>query len=121
MTNKELVLKVYEEVFNSWDLSNIREYMREDYMQHSPGVEDGIEGFIKFATGFLGLKPHMDILNVMENENHVGVFFKCTLENGMINKVMDIYRIEDGKLAEHWDIIEHDVGDARSKSGRGLF
>ena len=121
MTNKELILKFYEEVFNSWDVSNIREYMREDYMQHSAGVEDGLEGFLKFADVFLAMKPHMEIYNVLENENHVALFFKCTLENGMVNKVMDLYRIEDGKLAEHWDVVEHDIGGKKSKSGRELF
>lgn len=121
MTNKELVLKVYDEVFNSWDPSNIREYMKEDYMQHNATVEDGIDGFLKFAEMFLSMKPHVEIYNVLENENHVAVFFKCTLANGMVNKVMDLYRIEDGKLAEHWDVVEHDVGNIETKNGRDLF
>ena len=43
MTNKELILKVYDEVFNKRDLSNLDEYMREDYIQHNPTVENGRE------------------------------------------------------------------------------
>lgn len=122
MTNKELVLKFYEEVFNGHDLSNLSDYMREDYIQHNATVEDGREGFIKFAEFFLALKPHMDIYKVMENDDHVAVFFKCTLgANGMVNKVVDIYRIQDGKLAEHWDVVEHDVGNIETKNGHGLF
>lgn len=121
MTNKELILKFYDEVFNSWDLTNIRDFMREDYIQHNASVEDGIDGFLKFAHGFLKMKPHMEIIKVLENEDHVGVFFKCTLENGMVNKVVDIYRIEDGKLAEHWDVIEHDIGKIVPVNGRELF
>ena len=39
----------------------------------------------------------------------------------MINKVVDIYRLEDGKLAEHWDVVEHDVGEVVTANGRGLF
>ena len=121
MSNKEVVLKFYEEVFNGWDLTNLESYMREDYMQHNPIVEDGIEGFKKFANMFLAEKPHMEIKKVFENEDHVAVFFKCTLENGMVNKVVDIYRLEGGKLAEHWDVVEHDVGNVVMKSGRDLF
>lgn len=112
MTNKEVVLKFYNEVFNGWDLSNLDEMMHDDYIQHNATVENGKEGFKQFAEKFLSMKPHMDIINIFENEDHVAVFFKCTLEvNGMVNKVVDIYRLADGKLAEHWDVIEHDVGD----------
>ena len=51
----------------------------------------------------------------------VYVFFKCTLKNGHVNKVCDIYRLQDGQLAEHWDIIEHNVEDVQSRNGNGLF
>ena len=42
-------------------------------------------------------------------------------ENGAINKVCDIYRIEDGKLAEHWDVVEHNVQDIVPVHNNGLF
>lgn len=122
MTNKELVLKFYEEVFNGWDLTNLDLFMRDDYMQHNGTVADGKEGFKAFAAKFLALKPHMEIQKIFENEDHVAVFFKCTLGvNGSVNKVVDIYRLEDGKLAEHWDVVEHDVGDGPLPNGRSIF
>ena len=62
MSNKEIVLKFYEEVFNNWDKSVIDNYIKEDYIQHNPNAETGREGFKKFAGFFLGLKPHMDII-----------------------------------------------------------
>ena len=37
------------------------------------------------------------------------------------NKVCDIYRIEDGKLAEHWDVVEHNVQDIVPVHNNGLF
>lgn len=94
MTNKELVLKFYDEVFNKWDISNLDSYMKDDYIQHNPTAKDG---------------------------NFVFVFFKCTVENGAINKVCDIYRLEDGKLAEHWDVVEHDVQNIVPVHNNGLF
>lgn len=39
MTNKELVLKFYDEVFNKWDISNLDSYMKDDYIQHNPTVK----------------------------------------------------------------------------------
>ena len=120
MSNKEIVLKFYEEVFNNWDLSNLDTYMKDSYIQHNPTCEDKKAGFLKFADFFLGLKPHMDI-KIGEDGDMVYVFFKCTLANGSINKVCDIYRLEDGMLAEHWDVVEHNVENLTPVHQNGLF
>ncbi len=121
MTNKEVVLKFYDEVFNNWDLSNLDEMMDDDYIQHNPNAETGKEGFKKFAEKFLAMKPHMDIYHIVCEDDLVVVFFKCTLENGMVNKVFDMYRLRDGKLCEHWDSVEHDIGDIKPVHDNGLF
>lgn len=123
MTNKELVLNFYEEVFNGHDLTNLDRYLRPDYKQHSTTVANGREGFRAFAQKFLSLKPHMDILYALEEGDLVVVFFKCTLENGIVNKVFDLYRVTDGLLAEHWDSVEHDVDIAAvvAVNGNGPF
>ena len=122
MTNKELILKFYEEVFNNKDLSNLDEYMLDSYRQHNPTAPDGKAGFRAFAERFLALDPHMDILKVVAEEDLVVVFFKCTIgANGTINKVFDMYRIEDGKLAEHWDCVMHDIDDEHTVSGNSQF
>ena len=122
MTNKELVLKFYDDVFNGWNLDNLEEYMREDYKQHNPTVEDGIEGFRKFATGFFNIKPHMEIKKIICEDDMVCVFFKCVVGiNGTYNKVFDLYRIEDGKLAEHWDCIQHYEGGEETANGNDVF
>ena len=121
MTNKELVLKFYDEVFNNWDISNLDNYMKDNYIQHNPTAPSGKEGFVEFTKFFFSLKPHMDIIHIGEDGDIVYVFFKCTLENGAINKVCDIYRIEDGQLAEHWDVVEHNVQDIVPVHNNGLF
>ena len=86
MTNKELVLKFYDEVFNNWDISNLDNYMKDNYIQHNPTAPSGKEGFVEFTKVFFSLKPHMDIIHIGEDGDIVYVFFKCTLENGAINK-----------------------------------
>ena len=121
MTNKEIVLNFYREVFNGWDTSVIDRYVKEDYIQHNPNAETGREGFRKFCDFFLALKPHMDILLCTEEEDKVIVFFKCTLGNGAVNKVCDIYRMEDGMLAEHWDVVEHEVHLYHPVNDNGVF
>ena len=121
--NIDVVTTFYEEVFNAHDISKLDEFMVDDYIQHNATVADGKDGFIKFTDMFFALKPQMEILKIFANDNNeVAVFFKCTCEsNGMINKVVDIYRLENGKLAEHWDVVEHDVGNVEPVNGRDLF
>lgn len=122
MTNKELILKFYEEVFNNQDLSHLDDYMLDSYKQHNPVVPDGKAGFLSFAENFLAMKPHMDIVKIVCEEDMAVVFFQCTLgANGIKNKVFDMYRIENGKLAEHWDCIQHDIDKIQSVNGNGLF
>lgn len=122
MTNKEIVLKFYEEVFNANDLSKLDEYMRDDYIQHNPNAVSGKEGFRQFAQQFFLLKPHMEIKHILEDGDMVCVFFKCTMRgNGTINKVFDLYRMQDGKLAEHWDCVEHDIGGIVPMHDNGMF
>lgn len=122
MTNRELILRFYDDVFNNADLSHLDEYMLDDYRQHNPTVPDGKAGFIRFAEKFLSLKPHMDIVKIVCEDDMAVVFFKCTVGvNGTVNKVFDMYRIENGKLAEHWDCVMHDIDDKNTASGNSQF
>lgn len=122
MTNKELVLEFYDKVFNGHDLSDLGRYMREDYRQHSPEVSDGREGFRAFAEGFFRLDPHMTIMSVAQDGDRVFVFFRCDFRaNGGAAKVCDIYRVEDGMLAEHWDVIQPISADDAFNNGNGHF
>ena len=122
MSNKEIVLHFYEEVFNAHDLTRLDQYMREDYIQHNPNAPSGRDGFRQFAEKFFQMKPHMEIRHILEDGDLVCVFFKCTMQgNGMENKVFDLYRLQDGKLAEHWDCVEHDIGGVVPVHNNGLF
>ncbi len=122
MTNKELILKFYGEVFNKYDLSHLDDYMKDDYIQHNPTVPDGKAGFLVFCEKFLAMKPQMEIKHIIEQDNMVCVFFKCTMQvNNVVNKVFDLYRIEDGKLAEHWDCVDHDIEKITPVHSNGFF
>ena len=122
MTNKEIVLEFIDKVFNSWDLTDCDRYVREDYRQHSPEVKNGREGFKEFAEGFFKAKPHMHVFKIAEDGDMVFVFFKCTFEGGgHTAKVCDIYRLEDGMLAEHWDVLQNIDPDDPGASGNGHF
>lgn len=122
MSNKEIVLEFIDKVFNAWDLTDCDKYIKEDYRQHSPEVKDGREGFKEFAKHFFELKPHMNIQKIAEDGDMVFVFFQCDFRsNGGTAKVCDIYRLEDGMLAEHWDVIQRIDPAEPGASGNGHF
>ena len=122
MTNKEIVLNFIRDVFNAHDLTLLDRYMRPDYKQHSIGVGDGREAFKAFARDFFTQDPYMDVKRVFESDdNVVAVFFECRFKAGNKAKVVDMYRIEDGMIAEHWDVVQALPEDDKAVNGRGSF
>ena len=122
MTNKEIVKEFIDKVFNAWDLTECDRFIREDYRQHSPEAKNGREGFKEFAKGFFSMKPHMHVYKMAEDGDLVFVFFKCTFGEGHATmKVCDIYRLEDGMLAEHWDVLQPIDPEEPGANGNGHF
>jgi predicted SnoaL-like aldol condensation-catalyzing enzyme len=115
MTNEEIVREFTEAVFNMHELSNLESYMREDYIQHNPTIKNGLEGFRDFAGNrffkqFPNLKLRIMHLyaagDIVISHNH------AILKEGIDEAiVIDIYRIQNGKLAEHWDVIQYLLPD----------
>ena len=120
MTNSEIVRRFYDEVFNAWSTEKLEQYMAPDYRQHNPTVEDGREGFIRFCQGFFTQHPRMQIIHIAEEGDIVMVFFRCQLDSGL-NKVCDIYRLRDGLLCEHWDVVQHIDPDQVPANPNGQF
>lgn len=123
MTNKEIVIKFTEEVFNGKDLSLIPLYMKEDYIQHNPTVAQGRAGFTEFAARFTQAFPNLSlqIKHIYEDGDIVISHNLAVLVPGENeNIVFDVYRLEDGKLAEHWDCIQH-LNPEQIKNTPALF
>lgn len=78
----------------------------EKYVQHNLGVKDGLAGFgelMHFAVEN-GIKIKVNTIRVFEDENFV---FAQTDYDFFGPKVgFDVFRFENGKIVEHWDVIE---------------
>jgi predicted SnoaL-like aldol condensation-catalyzing enzyme len=123
MTNKEIVIRFTEEVFNKKNLSLIPRFIQEDYKQHNPTVAQGRDGFTEFARRFTGNFPdlHLYIRHIYEDGDLVISHNLAVLKPGENeNIVFDVYRIKEGKLAEHWDCIQHLTPD-QMKNTDALF
>jgi len=118
--NKVLIGKFAEEVFVSKNLSGLDKYMLTNYIQHNPLVGQGMVGFHEFFKDWFANVPDFNysLKNIIADEDHVWVYgtYSGTHEGNWLGipatnlkysiDAVDIFRIEQGKLAEHWDVID---------------
>jgi predicted SnoaL-like aldol condensation-catalyzing enzyme len=108
LTKKEVLQRFYDEVFNGHDADAAAKYLREDYIQHNPGVAQGRDGFIEaFREKFAAVPTfHLDIQRIIVEDDMAVVHIHATgLPGKSESVVVDIYRFQDGLLAEHWDCL----------------
>jgi predicted SnoaL-like aldol condensation-catalyzing enzyme len=108
--NKKLVLAFYETAFLQKNPEQAaRAYAGETYIQHNPRVGDGTAGFVAFVRGLLTSFPDMKltIKRVIAEGDLVAThahLIKDPKEPGLA--LVDIFRVENGKVVEHWDVVE---------------
>lgn len=106
MTNKEIVLNFYRDVWNAHDASRVADYVDENYVQHNPNVEQGRQGLLNFLRFFFTKEAKHDIQLALEDGDLVAVYVYVTFNDGSHAVVTDIYRLENGVIMEHWDSVQ---------------
>ncbi|MGF6431761.1 putative SnoaL-like aldol condensation-catalyzing enzyme [Bradyrhizobium elkanii] len=107
--NRKAVLAFYEKGLNQKDADAALAYVGNRYVQHNPGAADGPEGFRKFI-GFLREKfpnSHSEIKRSFVDGDYVILHVHAVREPGTRgNAIIDIFKLEDGKIVEHWDVVQ---------------
>ncbi len=106
--NKALAVSIIEDVLMGQNPSNITNYIAEDYVQHNPGIDNGLAG-IQAAVDYLVSINNMFQYNTIHKVIGKGNFVLTISEgtwNGTSNAFYDLFRMENGKAVEHWDIIQ---------------
>lgn len=109
--NKKLVHDFFSRVINDHDLTAADQFLTEYYIQHNPGVPTGRDGFKAYFTNLFKTFPQtkLHILKVLADRNEVVTYCEYRFANRLTTlkmKTIDIWRIEDGLIAEHWDAVE---------------
>ena len=107
--NRKAVLAFYDKGLNQKDADAALAYVGNRYVQHNPGAADGPDGFRKFI-GFLREKfpnAHSEIKRSFVDGDYVILHVHAVREPGTRgNAIIDIFKLEDGKIVEHWDVVQ---------------
>jgi predicted SnoaL-like aldol condensation-catalyzing enzyme len=119
--NKALLLEELDALFNRRDYAAAERYWSDHYIQHSAHIESGRDGLFNLVRASPDTLRYENQLILAEGDYVIahGRFSGIGREVAWI--AADIVRFEDGKLAEHWDVLQDEATKAQSKSGLPMF
>jgi predicted SnoaL-like aldol condensation-catalyzing enzyme len=107
--NKKIVVDFYNKGLNDKDFDAAAKYLGPRYIQHNPGGGNGAQAFKAFVT-FLKEKfpnSHNEIKRVIAEGDLVVLHVHSVRTPGERGRaIVDIFKVEDGKIVEHWDVIQ---------------
>ncbi|MFC4112392.1 nuclear transport factor 2 family protein [Nonomuraea zeae] len=104
--NKELALRGFTE-FAAGNIGILRTLLREDFVEHSPGNPSGREAFIEFIASAPVAGSRLDLKRVIAEDDYVVMHYHMVPpEGGRGIAVVDVWRLEDGQIVEHWDVVQ---------------
>jgi predicted SnoaL-like aldol condensation-catalyzing enzyme len=106
--NKEIVVAFYARAFNDKNPADaVAQYVGSEYIQHNPDTADGAAAFIENIDGLIARSPQLsvEIKRVIAEGDLVVTHDLVKLapeDRGLAG--IDIFRLRDGKIVEHWDV-----------------
>ena len=116
--NRKLVVEFYDRFFNKHDVE-AASVVAEDYRQHNPQVPDGKKPLVSFFTGFFKDNPQSKAEIVRTAADGDLVWLHVHATNGADDRgeaIVDVFRVKDGKIVEHWDVIQAVPKEAANKN-----
>lgn len=110
--NKQLVYDMYRIVLQGGHADRAHEFIAVDYIQHNPNAAQGLAGLVDYVRSTRPVREIKDTLDLplvhlMGEGNYVTTTFvrpeKDANGETYYSSWFDLYRIEDGRIAEHWD------------------
>lgn len=121
--NRDLVKQFFADVLYGHQLAKLPSYISTaQYVQHNPGVGDGLDGFQKAMAELARAGQTMEYQKTYRYIAEGNFVF--THSEGMFAgkhvAFADLFRISDGKIVEHWDAIQ-EVPAGQAKNANGVF
>ena len=119
--NKALVLEAFDTLFNKRDYAAAERFWSDRYIQHSAHIAPGRDGLFNLVRAAPATLRYENQLILAEGDYVIahGRFSGNGRTAAWI--AADVVRFEDGKLAEHWDVLQDEATKAQSVSGLPMF
>ncbi len=121
--NKAIVQNFVDDVLIGGDIDKVTNYIStEQYDQHNPEVEDGLEGFGKYLQEAMasGTAPeYVKVHHLIGQGNFVVIYSQVRMADDYW-AIFDIFRVKDGEIVEHWDVQEK-IGPKETWNNSGKF
>jgi predicted SnoaL-like aldol condensation-catalyzing enzyme len=119
--NKALVLEAFDTLFNKRDYEAAARFWSDTYIQHSAHIEPGRDGLFNLIRSLPETLRYEHGL-IMAEGDYVIVHGRFSGDGRPAAFIAaDIVRIEEGRLAEHWDVLQDEATKPESKSGLPMF
>jgi predicted SnoaL-like aldol condensation-catalyzing enzyme len=117
--NMALVLEAFDTLFNKRDYAAAQQFWSPDYIQHSAHIAPGRDGLFDLIKNIPPTLKYESGTILAEADFVIGRYRDFGAPVNWI--AADIVRLEAGKLAEHWDVIQDEATKEQSKSGAPMF
>lgn len=114
--NKALVLEAMTSLFQRRDIAAVERLYAQDYVQHNPDIPHGRDA-LKAIVATMSADVYYEPGLVIAEGDLVAIHGRIRGWSASPQVVVDIFRIEDGKLAEHWDVLQNEVSKNASTAG----
>ncbi|WP_114349471.1 nuclear transport factor 2 family protein [Paracoccus lutimaris] len=120
MSNKDAALSYLNAVFNQRDLVTAETFWAGDMIQHNPALPNGLDVLRAFISN-PEPGPSYEAGIAMEDGNLVMVHGRYTNWFGKTMVAVDIFRFANGKVVEHWDVMQEEVPADQAANGNPMF
>jgi predicted SnoaL-like aldol condensation-catalyzing enzyme len=119
--NKALVLEAFDTLFNKRDYTSAERFWSDRYIQHSAHIAPGRDGLFNLIRALPDTLKYENHLVLAEGDYVIahGRFSGHGRPAAWI--AADVVRMENGKLAEHWDVLQDEATKDQSVSGLPMF
>ena len=115
--NKELVLNGFQR-FAAGDIDVLDSLLHEDFIEHSPGNPSGKQAFIDFIAQAPVARSRLELARVIADDTYVVMHYRMTdREDNRSDAVVDIWRLDQGQIVEHWDVVQPIPDPAQTPHG----
>jgi predicted SnoaL-like aldol condensation-catalyzing enzyme len=118
--NKRTVQAFYDAALNNKDFETASKLVGPQYIQHNPQIADGVEGLRGFISYLRATFPQLraEIKHLFAEKNFVIAHVHGMRVPGQRGSaIVDIFRLERGRIVEHWDVMQAIPEQAENANG----